>query len=101
MYINGSRRNQLEIVDFLDTYEPKGIGFGNIYENTPEESAQNSPDCGLQLIIVLLCNKRKQIIITLLLFIHFQIPYVFPAVHRKTSGSYLMVVQNHSKTPFH
>ena len=31
LYINGSRRNQLEIVDFLDTYEPKGIGFGNLY----------------------------------------------------------------------
>ena len=31
LYINGSRRHQHEIVDFLDTSEPKDIGFGNIY----------------------------------------------------------------------
>jgi len=31
LYINGSRRQQHEIVDFLDTSEPKGIGFGNLY----------------------------------------------------------------------
>ena len=34
VYINGSQRNQLEIVDFLDTDEPKGIGFGNLYTKT-------------------------------------------------------------------
>ena len=34
MYINVSCRNQLEIVDFLDTDEPKGIGFGNLYTKT-------------------------------------------------------------------
>ena len=32
-----------------------------MYEITQEENTQNSPDCGLQLIIVLLCNKRKTI----------------------------------------
>ena len=31
LYINGSRRHQHEIIDFLDTTEPKGIGFGNLY----------------------------------------------------------------------
>jgi len=31
VYINGSRKNQLEIVDFLDTDEPKAIGYGNLY----------------------------------------------------------------------
>ena len=30
LYINGSRRHQHEIVDFLDTSEPKGIGFGKL-----------------------------------------------------------------------
>ena len=30
VYINGSRRNELEIVDFLHTDEPVGIGFGNL-----------------------------------------------------------------------
>jgi len=30
LYINGSRRHQHEIVDFLDTTEPEDIGFGNI-----------------------------------------------------------------------
>jgi len=34
VYINGSQRNQLEIVDFLDTDEPKGIGFGNLCTKT-------------------------------------------------------------------
>ena len=34
VYINGSQRNHLEIVDFLDTDEPKGIGFGNLYTKT-------------------------------------------------------------------
>ena len=31
VYINGSHKNQLKIVYFLDTDEPKGIGFGNLY----------------------------------------------------------------------
>ena len=31
VYISGSRSNQLEIVDFLDTNDPKVIGFGNLY----------------------------------------------------------------------
>jgi len=36
--INGSRRNQLEIVDFLDTDRTKGIGFGNfLHKNTQEK----------------------------------------------------------------
>ena len=34
LYINGSRWHQLEIVDFLDTTEPKAIGFGNLYTKT-------------------------------------------------------------------
>jgi len=34
LYINGSRRHQHEIVDFIDTTEPKGIGFGNLYTKT-------------------------------------------------------------------
>jgi len=34
LYINGSRRHQHEIVDFLDTTEPKGIGIGNLYTKT-------------------------------------------------------------------
>ena len=47
LYINGSRRQQHEIVDFLDTSEPKGIGFGNIYrfnqkKNFTISSEQNS-----------------------------------------------------------
>ena len=31
LYINGSRRHQHEIVDLLDSTEPKVIGFGNLY----------------------------------------------------------------------
>jgi len=31
LYINGSRRNQHEKVDFLDTSEPEDIGIGNLY----------------------------------------------------------------------
>jgi len=34
LYINGSRRQQHEIVDFLDTSEPKDVGFGNLYTNS-------------------------------------------------------------------
>ena len=34
MYINGSRRHQHEIVDFLDTSEPEGVGFGNVYTDS-------------------------------------------------------------------
>ena len=33
-YINGSRRHQHEIVDFLDTSEPKDIGFGILYTDS-------------------------------------------------------------------
>ena len=43
VYINGSQRNQLETVDFLDTDEPKGIVFWKfIYKNHQEENTQNS-----------------------------------------------------------
>ena len=34
LYINGSQRHQHEIVDFLDTSEPKDTGFGNLYKNS-------------------------------------------------------------------
>jgi len=36
VYINGSHKNQLKIVDFLDTDKPKGIGFGNLCKNHSE-----------------------------------------------------------------
>jgi len=38
LYINGSRRHQHEIVDFLDTSIPKDIGFGNLYTNSMKKS---------------------------------------------------------------
>ena len=31
VYVNGSRKKQLEIVDFLDNDEPTGTGFGKLY----------------------------------------------------------------------
>jgi len=34
LYISGSRRHQHGIVDFLDTTEPKDIGFGNLYSKS-------------------------------------------------------------------
>jgi len=34
LYINGSSKHQHEIVGFLDTTEPEGIGFGNLYTNS-------------------------------------------------------------------
>ena len=34
LYINGSRRHQHEIVDFLDTSEPEDIGFGILYTDS-------------------------------------------------------------------
>jgi len=42
VYINGSQRYQLEIVDFLDKDEPKGIGFGNLYTNTIRKKIRRS-----------------------------------------------------------
>jgi len=46
LYINGSRRYQHEIDDFLDTSQPKLIGFGNLYTNSirknPTVSAENN-----------------------------------------------------------
>ena len=41
LYINGSRRQQHEIVDFLDTSEPKGIGFGNLYTDKIRKKSCN------------------------------------------------------------
>ena len=40
LYIKCSRRHQLEIVDFLDTTEPKVIGFGNLYTKTLRKKIQ-------------------------------------------------------------
>jgi len=34
VYINGSRKKQIEIVEFLDNDEPTGTGFGKIYTKT-------------------------------------------------------------------
>ena len=40
VYINGSLKNQLEIFDFLDTYEPNGIGFRNLYTKSLRKKIQ-------------------------------------------------------------
>jgi len=38
VYINGSRKKQLEIVDYLADDEPKG--FGNLYSSTLERKTE-------------------------------------------------------------
>ena len=47
LYINDSRRHHHEIFDFLDTIEPKVIGFGNLYTYSIRKNPTNSAERNL------------------------------------------------------
>ena len=89
VYTNGSRKNQLEIVDFLDTDEPKGIGFGNLYTKSLKENTTNSQECKIPISNIMLCKYEKTSINNYYFIYSFQIPHVSPSVRRKSCGLYL------------